>query len=250
MQRPGRPTRRAGAALFWALLALAAPAAWAQSGEGIALSFPAPLTTDIEAMPRMTGDGPAAAQINARLARWDAEMRAVARDCDTDPPQSLVRQDVDLVFAGPNWLGLVTHHEYWCPGTLHGTFFTVPLTLDLSSGAEVDWASHFPASLLDPGAEPFGPGAVWGSAELTALYLSQATDLPPDCREEVAASEGRFLVWPSAADRALVLMPAGLPHAVQACADIALLPADRLRASGFPPALTDTLVGASPIPAP
>ena len=90
-------------------------------------------------------------------------------------------------------------------------------------------------------------GVLAGSKRLTALYLSQTPDLPNDCREAVTGNEGRFLVWPSTAEGALALMPAGLPHAAHACADTALLPTDLLRAEGFASGLPDALDHPAPI---
>lgn len=236
MGRPGTGLL-AGACLL--ALTCAAPA---DPSETIALTFPPDLTPDVEALPRLPATSAAVKRINARLAALDRYMLDFALVCNSDPPRSFVGRDVDVVFLGPGLFSVLTLNESWCPGAAHGNNYALPYTFDLLTGDATSWPVRLPANLQDPARRPHRPDYIIGSKALTAVYLSLATAMDGECRDAILVdNRGYFRVWPSAEDRGLVLMPAGLAHAEQACADPVALPLARLRALDFPADLLEAL---------
>lgn len=205
------------------------------------------LADGVAALPRLTAPGPAAARINADLAARDADAAAFGADCNTDPPRSFHERFVTVTFVGPTYLSLLDSTGFYCPGAAHPNFGVAPLTYDMTTGAEVDWRGLFPVVLLAGDNRP-RHGAVKAAPALVALYFAHATAMNTECREEIADDPVYFRVWLDAAKAGLVLMPASLPHALQACADPVTLPLASLRAHNFDPALLAALRHPDPVP--
>ena len=121
------------------------------------------------------------------------------------------------------------------------------MTYDLTTGAEVTWQALFPTGFLSEGSHPW-PDSVKASAGLVALYFARATTMDAECRDEIARYPVYFEVWLQAAVAGLVLMPSGLPHVMQACADPVTLPLSSLHALNFDPTLLAALRSHNPLP--
>lgn len=240
MGRPGR--RFAAGAILLAVTGLGfaqptGPADWA-----INLVDLPNLAPDIQSLPRLVATTLAMDRINGQLSQMDADLASWAKVCNSEPPRSYVERDVDVVFAGPGYLGILTMNASYCPGAAHGNHYVAPLTFDLVTGAKVDWTDIFPPALQDTARRPFLTDFIVGAQRLTDLYLVYAMNMDTECRRAIQDQNGGyFRVWPSAADFGLVLMPAGLPHAVQACADPVVLAGLILTREGFPEALVRAL---------
>lgn len=252
MARPGSGSLVVGVSLFaLAVLGLALTGRLALAeATAVSLIFPPPLTPDVQALPRLVATTAAMDRINAHLSHLDAKKLSWAIGCNTDPPRTYVERGVDIVFAGPRYLGLLTLNASSCQGAAHGAHFALPLTFDLATGAEVNWPDLFPPFLQDPVRRPHRTDYIIGVQRLNSLYLSHATDMDAECRAAIADdNNGYFRAWPSAADRGLMLMPAGLAHANQACADPVVFPAALLRREGFPAVLLEALDHPAPLSA-
>lgn len=213
----------------------------------LTLTFPPPLAEDVSSLPRVAARDAATRRINTFLSEQDRKKLDRARGCNSDPPRSFVERSVEVAFVGPRYFALVVADVFYCPGAAHPNDFVLPLTFDLTTGLEVDWRSLFPQHLLRTEVPATGFGGVVGSAALTDLYLSVAVTLDQGCRDEIVGNNGYFQVWPSARDRGLILMPAGLAHAMRACADPVVLPVTLLRAVGFPGDLSASLTDPAPV---
>ena len=251
MGHPGRRSLVAGVkplALAVLGLTFACRMALAEAA-AVSLIFPPPLTPEVQALPRLVATTAATDRINAQLSQLDARELSWASGYNSDPPRTYVARGVDIVFAGPRYLGLLTLNESFCQGAAHGADFAMPLTFDLATGAVVNWPDLFPPLLQDPVRRPHQTDYIIGAGQLTSLYLSRATDMDAECRAAVADdNNGYFRVWPSALDRGLVLLPTGLPYSNQACADPVMFPAALLRREGFPQTLISALVDPAPLP--
>lgn len=244
------PTHRmAGLLVVLAAMTLAPQSTWAEP-TALALTFPPPLAENVSSLPRVVAQDAVMRRINTSLAERDRAEQDWVLECNSDPPRSIVERSVEVAFVGPRYFALVVADAFSCPGAAHPNDFVLPLTFDLTTGLEVDWRNLFPKHLLRTEAPATGFDGVIGSAALTDLYLSVAVTLDQDCRDEIVGNDGYFHVWPSARDRGLILMPAGLAHAMRACADPVVLPVTLLRAAGFlgdlPASLTDPAALAGP----
>lgn len=242
----GPTDRMAGLLVFLAAMTLAPQSARAEP-TALALTFPPPLAENVASLPRVTAQDAATRRINTYLAEQDRKELDWALGCNSDPPRSFVERSVEVAFVGPRYFGLVVADAFYCPGAAHPNDFVFPLTFDLTTGLKIDWRSLFPQHLLRTEAPATGFDGVVGSADLTDLYLSVAGTLDQDCRDEIVGNSGYFRVWPRARDRGLILMPSGLAHAMQACADPVVLPVALLQAAGFPDDLLGALINPAPL---
>lgn len=248
MARPGVRLRIAGAMLLAGVCPVVAQTQ-APTHAPVALIHQPDLTPDIRALPRLESATAAARSINDQLSRLDAEMLSWAVSCDTDPPTTRVRRGVEVAFAGPDYLSVLMQIEVYCPGAAHGNHALVPLTFDLASGEEVRWRDMVPAPLQDPERPRKTADFIIGTSALTSQYVSWATDLDAECKAVILAeNDAYFRLWPSALDQGLVLLPTGLSHANQACADPVALPLAVLREMRFPAPLLVALSDPGPLP--
>jgi hypothetical protein len=190
----------------------------------------------VAALPRLTVPGPAAARINADLAARDAAAAEFGADCNTDPPRSFHERLITVTFVGPAYLSLLESTSFYCPGAAHPNEFVAPMTYDLATGAEVEWRALFPVGFLAKNSHPWTK-TVTASPTLVALYFAHSPAMDAECRTEIVRFSASFRVWLDAAEGGLVLMPASLPHVMQACAVPVTLPLATLRTRNFDPVL-------------
>ena len=244
MARPGVRLRIAGAMLLAGVCAVVAP-----THAPVALIHQPDLTPDIQALPRLDPATAAARRINDQRSRLDADMLSWAASCDTDPPTTHVARGVEVAFAGPDYLSVLMQIEVYCPGAAHGNHALVPLTFDLASGEEVRWHDMVPSHLQDPERPRKTADFIIGTSALTAQYFSWATDLGTECKAAILSeNDGYFRLWPSALDQGLFLLPTGLSHANQACADPVVLPLAVLREMRCPAPVRVALSAPGPLP--
>lgn len=223
----------------------------AQTEPSAGLLFHPPLAAGISAMPRLAASDPASQEINARLAQLDTGVLDEATDCNTDPPNSYYERGVEVMFLGPRYFSIRDETAFYCPGAAHGYFGVTAETFDLVTGKAVNWSDLFPSALLSRETIPWGGReVVQGSQALTDLYLSLAVGLDDECRSAIDSNGGAFDVWPSSADRAIVLSPLGLAYVFQNCLDEVTVPLKMLQSQGFAPELLDALANAKPISRP
>lgn len=229
--------RRGAAALAAALCILASKG----SGQSLALIEHPPLAPGIEALPRVAGTNAAIQRMNARLDQLDAAALADAKACNTTPPESDFSRWIEMPFTGPDFLAFVVHFDVFCTGAAHPQQARIPLVFDAATGLETDLRDMFPGTLLPPVPEPGPASHFLFSAQLNDIYLALYRDMPETCHGPVADNKGWFQIWPDAAAGGLVLWPAGLSHAEQACAEAVILTVARMRSLGFDDALTQAL---------
>lgn len=215
------------------------------------------LSADIEAMPRLSGDGPAIVRINAELDRLDATAVADAGECgrmaDSQEGDGWTRT-ITRPMTGPAYLTLREHLEIFCGGAYPSTSQT-PITWDLSTGERVNWVALLPGLGLvqDQAEEGMPTDYVYSvrSPRLETLYerkmLAETTDAErreacQDVWKPLADDElGQgFRVWADA-EHSGVAIDADYAHVVQACGGTVYLTADEMREAGAPAALIDAL---------
>lgn len=215
------------------------------------------LSADIEAMPRLSGDGPAIVRINAELDRLDATAVADAGECgrmaDSQEGDGWTRT-ITRPMTGPAYLTLREHLEIFCGGAYPSTSQT-PITWDLSTGERVNWVALLPGLGLvqDQAEEGMPTDYVYSvrSPRLETLYerkmLAETTDAErreacQDVWKPLADDElGQgFRVWADA-EHGGVAIDADYAHVVQACGGTVYLTADEMREAGAPAALIDAL---------
>ena len=223
------------------ILVAAPPAAVQPDGQyRISLVEVAPLAPNVGAMPRLPGISATEKRINARLASIDEETLAAAGACRSQTGDGGFELATDVVFASPDFLSITRLVNAFCAGAAHGAFFIEGVTFDMKTGGEVRWDQLFPQHFIAEWEPHSKHGFVIGTDDLTRLYLDHAASLPVECGQAMQSeNDGWFRVWPSQGDLGLILTPAGLPHANQACADPAVLPASTLRDEGFPERLVN-----------
>lgn len=210
---------------FFPLQVLAEPA-------GALLPQP-PLAENVVAFPRVAGGGAASQAINARLDLLD-DGAAEMSDCDFN-------RDVEVALDSAAYISLYGREGGYCQGAAHPFFAEYGLTFDRATGAEVDWASLLPESLLETADAAYDPNYPFASAALNAVYLAgldpaQATG---ECKE-VYDMGLSFDFW-LRAGKGLAMLPSNLPYAATACAETVYLPITTLRAAGADTALVAAL---------
>lgn len=225
------------------------------------------LSADIEAMPRLTGDSPAIARINAELDQIDAQAVRDAAECvETagDGPGGGWSRWITQPMTGPEYVTLSAQFEYYCGGAYPMNAQTA-VTYDLTTGARVDWPALLPAlELIQDEASPDMPaGHVYSlrSPQLEALYarlmiadataangepidaewLAQCRDVwKPEEDEDLAQT---FYLWADA-EHGGVAISLDYPHAVQACGGPTYLSGAELGATGADERLIEALTAA------
>ncbi len=223
------------------LCALSSNCAFAQATK-IELSAPPALAKDIDAYPRLIGDKPTFALINADLDKRDAEALAESQDCLSTAGSDWAHS-VEVTFAGPHYLNYVAYDDYYCAGAAHPDNQQSSTLYDLTTGATANWRDLLPAALVAneyPGNE--GAQNRIGSDGLTNLYLAKySADADEDCKSVVRESVLDFIFQLNSTEHAVMMVPAYLPHAVQACTESVAISLDELRSLGAAPDLIDAL---------
>ena len=220
---------------------LFATSALAQSAP-ILLTTPAPLADNVEAFPKLIGDDPIFAQINADLSQRDADALAQSQDCLSQAGSDWAHF-ISVTFAGPHYLNYVATNDYYCASAAHPNSDLSSIAYDLTTGRLVDWRDLLPPALVASEFPDEGPaGGAVGSDALTSLYLAHyPADTDEACPSVVRENELHFLFRLDAAEHALMMFPAYLPHAVQVCGEVATIPLAELRGLGAAPKLISAL---------
>lgn len=207
---------------------------------GVSIVEGAALAPNVEAMPRLPGISAAQKRINARLALIDAKTLSQALACQPSPPDIGFELTTEVAFVSADFLSITRLMNAFCAGAAHGAYFIDGVTFDMETGEEVRWGRLFPPHLVADREPHSELGFVLATEDLTGLYLETAASLPAECERAIRTeNDGWFKVWPSQSDLGLILMPTGLPHSNQACADPVVLPAEVLRNEGFAERLVD-----------
>ncbi|NEY90426.1 hypothetical protein [Tabrizicola oligotrophica] len=200
------------------------------------------LAEGIAALPRLVGEGQAIRQINALLSAKDAEVLALAKDCNSDPPNSFYERSLAVTFDGPLLLSILVETAFYCPGAAHGLSWVEPLNFDVSLGTATDMHGVFPAAFIaKPTTDPKGYLPPRFTPEVAELYISSDPEIDPDCANLIRDNEGLFDVWPNAAQHGLTLMPFGLAYFFTFCQNPVTIPTATLRQLGFDKALLEAL---------
>lgn len=247
MAKRSRPT-------ICALLACLTGFSAATGQEPVVTLLPRPdLAPGFAALPRLGDAMPAAARINADLARIDARALEGSGDCRAGERSDWARW-VTRDFSGPEFLGLSEGNDFYCDGAAHPDQFQHRYTWDLATGAPVDWTALLPASLGLAPAYPMGrrrsDADPYASAALVRLYVAHIPGArDPECTHFAQDPHLSFTFALNATDHALAMFPAGYAYVDRPCADMAMIPADTLQRLGAAPRLTQALLAAVPSPA-
>lgn len=225
----------------------------AATGQSGALTFTTGpnIKEDVQAMPRLTGDTPQIAAINADLDRVDAG--ALEAGCEAGGHSRFVSQPM----TGPDFVTFAMNEEIYCESAAYPSNDQTAITYDLSTGARADWAALMPglAPAQDAAMDGMPAGYVYDSRspELAAWYerkMLAGTD--PDhveqCRDVWAPGDPAelgqgFRIWADA-EHGAVAVSANYPHVIQACADIAYMTVEDMQTNGVDARLIEAITAA------
>lgn len=172
-----------------------------------------------QSFPRVSGltNKAIEAQINKLLDARERNDRAMRTDClrtYVSHGKPTYSEIVRLAYLSPRLLSIDVRTSSLCGDSYPNFNMAYPLTLDLTTGRELDWHRFFVNDFLNPPADKPSP--------LLPLYLRHA---PPseDCKDTVNDPGATYLFWLDSASKSLMVRPS-LPHVAQACAAIAAIP--------------------------
>jgi hypothetical protein len=146
------------------------------------------------------------------------------RDMHRQPDNDTWVVQIDVRYVSVRYASLDVRESNYCGGPYPNDNISNPLTLDFTTGAELDWKRVFkPGALPDAntGPDPDHPPALVG-AYITRVAKG-AGGADPECQSGLADAIDGMFVWLDAR-RGVVLRP-DLPHAIMACAnEIAFTP--------------------------
>lgn len=209
------------------------------------------LAKDVEAFPRLDGEGDAIKVINKSLSAADATAAKDAKSCIKDAHgKAHWERDVDVTSLSPRFVSFVASDDYFCGGAHPDTSTTV-LVFDLKTGALADWTQLIPGATKpasDAGSAAAGveflPTIL--SPKLEALFKTAAGKVD-DCAEVMSQTNGEeLLVWPDAKTKGLAVTMPGLPHAARACGGPVSIPLSDLQAMNVDPALLEAIAAQPP----
>ena len=249
--------RQAMSVSVWALLAVAgvARSQAVQELRGHAdLHQTAAVGKGVAAFPRLeaTGDvtAPAAARVNASLARLDLSVTRAAAECRKGARRSsnkeagdLWSRTIEVTMRGPRFLSLIATDSYSCGAAYPSDGIVLPLVYDLSTGLPVNWLNYLPAgakSELSDSAD----GAKMGVVTWPALSARAHKEASADCKDSFAGdadADVQFVLWLDAKTAKVVAQPSSFPHAMAACANTVELSVSDARTMGMHGAVLDAL---------
>jgi hypothetical protein len=239
--------------------AVAAEQAAAAQPAPISLIAQPDLGAGLAAFPRIAasssaaseGEAHAVGRINQALEDADSRLRTAAKDCQAqaheaksggagaDPQDPGWQRSVTVAMIGPVYLSLVASDQWDCGGA-YPSAASFALAYDLRTGSPLNWARLLPKALVGTASlDTAGDGTrigVAASAALTKLYLTLVKP-DADCASALREAELQFMLWPDAARDGVAMQPSGLPHAIAACGDDAVIPPATLRTLGAEPGL-------------
>ncbi|WP_349683947.1 hypothetical protein [Brevundimonas aurifodinae] len=193
------------------------------------------LGTDVEALPRLAGDTPEIARINAELDRLDAAAVQSAADCVEmagEGPGGGWSRSITQPMTGPGFVTLREHLDVYCGGAYPSTSQTA-VTYDLAKGQRIDWPAALPGLNLvlgmfeDMPADyvPLVRSAALGAWFSRRMLANPDAEWVEQCRsffDAEAMAEQGFNIWADAENGGVSVQPE-LPHVAQACAERATL---------------------------
>lgn len=228
----------------------------APADAAVTLAAQPAISAEVEAFPRLVGDGDAIARINAELDRMDAAARENAAACAeqaADGPGGGFSRWITQPMTGPAYVTLREHSEWYCGGPYPAHQQTA-VTYDLAAGRRIDWSAAIPglgltvSSLEDMPSDyvPLVSSAAlgaWYSREMLAYPDAEWVDQCRDVFDPEDLADQTFNIWADAETGGVSVQP-DFAHVVQACAERATLDADDLRGLDADPALIDALSAA------
>lgn len=226
----------------------AAPAAAAASNGAVALEARPDIREGVQALPRLVGDTPAIAAINADIDRINADTTGC------EGPGTYTRF-ATMPMTGPGYFTVAIRDEYYCDDTARPSFDYTALTYDLSTGQRVDWSTAAPG-LRATRSEVEGMPASYepplqseNLAELYARKMLASTDAEwlGECRDlftEEMLADDYFKVWLDAQTGG-VAFAADFPHVALACAETATMTEEEMRRFGVEPAMIEAVLAAT-----
>jgi hypothetical protein len=206
------------------------------------------LSPTAEALPRLAGDSPTIASINADLDRVDAMDAGDLTECASDGGGW--NRTILKPMTGPGYVTLWIAQDYYCGGAYPAASQTA-LTYDLATGQRIDWVAALPGLGLttdSPEGLPEGYVLNLRSAALAVWYGARMMANPDaewveQCRsvfEIERLAETGFRIWADAENGGVSVSP-DFPHVTQACADSATMTAADLGRFNADPALLEAI---------
>lgn len=226
----------------------AASTAAATSSGAVTLEARPDIREGVQALPRLVGDTPAIAAINADIDRINADTAGC------EGPGTYTRF-ASMPMTGPGFFTVAIRDEYYCDEAARPSFGYTAITYDLSTGQRVDWTTTAPG-LRATRSEAEGMPASYeptlqseNLAELYARKMLASTDAEwlGECRElftEEMLADSYFKVWLDAQTGG-VAFAADFPHVAQACAETATMNEEEMRRFGVTPAMIDAVLAAT-----
>jgi hypothetical protein len=222
------------------------------SSSGVAFEARPAIRAGVQALPRLVGDTPAIAAINADLDRFDT---AAGREVCGGP--GTVERGVAQPMTGPGYVSFLISEFVSCEGAAHPSIGQTGLTYDLSTGRRVDWAAAIPGlglSTFDMDGEGDGQvvtTALYQSAALAEWYggkMLASTDAEwlEQCRDLFSTemlADRYFKVWLDAQSGGVAVL-ADFPHVALACAETAVMTGEEMRGFGVTPAIIEAVLAA------
>ena len=205
----------------------------------------------IAAFPRLVvaNNDKAVQRINRALDKRDAAARQMQMDCRSNvdkPSDADYERRIWVTMRGPRYLSFLAADYADCGGA-HPNAGQMALVYDLVTGAPVNWQRLLPRAMVQgTSTDNVVDGTLVGfvtSKTLQDLWLkAEATNNPdPDCKDIVTDPTLRLTLYPDAKAGGLAVQPGDLPHVVQACADVNVIPTATLRPLGVDAGLLDAI---------
>jgi len=224
-------------------------AAPATAAEAVALEARPAIREGVRALPRLVGDTPAIAAINADFDRIDADTEGCGG------PGEYTRF-ATMPMTGPGYFTVMLRDEYYCQGTAHPGFSVSAITYDLATGQRVDWVAAAPGlALMRPDPWDNAPATYESTLQSTVLaewygrkmMASADAESLGGCRDSYTTemlADQFFRLWLDAQTGGLTVSP-DFPHVIQACAESATMTEAEMRQFGVTPAIIEAVLAAT-----
>ena len=225
-------------------LALLASPALAQDPGLATVTQPPPLAKNVDTYPRIVGNTPAIARINAKLAEADQRLADQVAEC-LRVENGAVENAVTVTLNGSGFLSILVQNWEYC-GAAHGWGTTDPMIFDLNTGTEIEPMQLLPKNLIpppDPDPAHSDPDlTIMNLWQLRGLYLDHLDTVTYDeCIEAVKDRNYSFLLWPDAGRHALIIVPDGMAYIDTPCMNEVAIPVGTLLELHFNPRLIAAL---------
>ncbi|MEO8870088.1 MAG: hypothetical protein ABI357_04585 [Granulicella sp.] len=199
--------------------------AWSQSNPAAAVSqvtaVPMHSKTPRQLFPRVKGLPDAAAQgrANKILAGREREDAMSRRDCLREANASIkdldtYNEQINVRYLSSIFLSVEVRVSNADCGAYPNANVPSPITLDLTTGREVNWERFFVSGFLPPD--------MGGRSRLGRLYLRRS-GLRADDECRTAVEESDYVIWLDSKKHALMVEP-DLPHVIRVCAVTIAIP--------------------------